>query len=105
MEDKELEEFKHWNPMKSDYENPEYNQYNNGPGSCLPIDQQVPQRINKSITTSNVNAKGPYLVFFNVPQNMTRNGLFNLCSKYGQVTDVRLHKLKPIYFVDVMTVV
>lgn len=103
MADKDLEVFKNWNPMKSDYENVDYNKYDRGPGAYLPVDLQVSHRFNR-LPAVKPKITYPYLLFSKVPINLTKEGLFNLCSKYGQVRDVRRHKSKNIYFVDFNTV-
>lgn len=100
MSNKELGEFKDWNPMKDDYENVDLNQYNSGPGALLPVNLQVS---NTAGTPDKENY--PTLVFYDVPSHLTKRGLYNLCSKYGRVHTIRQNIRKSsMYFVELVSV-
>lgn len=100
MADNELEIFKNWNPMKQDFENPDYNKYDVGPGASLPAELQVGHVSHGTAT----KIRYPFLVFYSVPSSLTKEGLHNLCSKYGRVHDIRKKKMKQMYFVDFITI-
>ncbi|KAL9914643.1 protein vreteno-like [Glossina fuscipes] len=88
------EEFGEWNEMKKDYTNAELNQYVSETGGNL--DDGFQPNLNKKVA--------PYLVFKNVPKEMTKLGLINICSKYGVVKGVRCYNKTNWYFVDFATV-
>ncbi len=66
--------------MAAHYADATYNSYDDGPGQFLPHELQQAGTTRRSC--------GLYLKY--VPKMLTKNGLTNLCKKYGEVIDVEL---------------
>uniref|UniRef100_A0A1A9W0T5 Tudor domain-containing protein 1 n=1 Tax=Glossina brevipalpis TaxID=37001 RepID=A0A1A9W0T5_9MUSC len=92
MEDADA--FKEWNVMEKHYANAEFNQYVSETGVNLD-DGFQPTLIKKAF---------PYLIFKNVPKNMTNLALLNICSKYGLVKEIRYNSKTNWHFIDFATV-
>lgn len=93
--------FKKWNPMETDYMNADFNQYNTGPGANL---QKELQPAGQALQNGSGKKAVPTLVFKQLPKEMTKHALRNMCSKHGKVREVRDSTKNSYYFVDMCTV-
>ncbi|XP_065363950.1 protein vreteno [Calliphora vicina] len=100
--------FDKWNPMENDYKNTKFNQYVSGPGAELDAELQPGQQALQSGKRNNADKKDdqafPTLVFRNLPADMTKTAMHNICSKHGKVRTVRDSTKNDYYFVELATV-
>ncbi|XP_055955554.1 uncharacterized protein LOC126816525 [Patella vulgata] len=66
----------HWNPLKDDYNDSEFNSYNKGPGRNLPKSDGVKSGVQLYVT--------------GIPVNLRQDGLRNLFCQAGRVTHVKI---------------
>lgn len=99
-----------WNPMQDDYTNCQFNKYSTGPGAYLDPALQPAQQAKetrqqpKKDNQSSVEKYVPYLVLKHLPQGATKKAIYNICSRYGVVTDVRDSTKNDYFFIDFPTV-
>ncbi|XP_067637516.1 protein vreteno [Eurosta solidaginis] len=109
---KQLDE---WNPMRDDYTNSQFNKYISGPGAYLDSAVQ-PAQLAKAGSRQKQAAQAkksdenstqrfvPYLVLKNLPQGITKNAIYNICSRYGRVSEIRDSRKNDFFFIDFPTV-
>lgn len=99
-----------WNPMRDDYTNSKFNKYSSGPGAYLHAALQPSQQAearkkqmslpSKVVTDSSTSNFIPYLVLKNLPQGITKKAIYNICTRYGRVSEVRDSKKNDYFFID-----
>uniref|UniRef100_W8ANY0 RRM domain-containing protein n=1 Tax=Ceratitis capitata TaxID=7213 RepID=W8ANY0_CERCA len=102
-----------WNPMKDDYTNSRFNNYSSGPGAYLDPALQPSEQAKrggkqpayaKEANGDTATKYVPYLVLKHLPEGITKNAIYNICTRYGRVSDVRDSKKNDYFFIDFPTV-
>ncbi len=90
--------------MQEAFVDTKFNRYTEGPGKDLDEELQPGQAALKK-TSSKLHCR---VALKKVPKNLGKNGLMNLCSKFGRVVDIHVPRnwpdVNPFIYVEFSTV-